>query len=97
MSWFHRKRAGIDRSQVKRTKAPEGMWIKCPGCSATMLGKDIDVNVGVCPKCGHHHRITVRRRLEALLDDATWREFDAGMTSVDFLQFKDAKSLSGTD
>jgi len=92
MSWFHRERAGINRAQVKRTKAPEGMWVKCPGCSATLLAKDIDTNVGVCPKCGHHHRITVRRRLEALLDNATWQEFDAGMTSVDFLQFKDAKS-----
>jgi len=92
MSWFHRERAGINRAQVKRTKAPEGMWVKCPGCSATLLAKDVDTNVGVCPKCGHHHRITVRRRLEALLDNETWQEFDAGMTSVDFLQFKDAKS-----
>lgn len=92
MSWFHRERAGINRAQIKKTKAPEGMWVKCPGCSATLLGKDIDENVGVCPKCGHHHRISVQRRLEALLDGAAWQEFDAGMTSVDFLQFKDAKS-----
>jgi acetyl-CoA carboxylase carboxyl transferase subunit beta len=92
MSWFHREKAGINRTQIKKSKAPEGMWAKCPGCSATQLSKDIDANIGVCPKCGHHHRITVRRRLEALLDGATWQEFDAGMTSVDFLQFKDAKS-----
>jgi len=92
MSWFDRARAGIKRAQVKKSKVPEGMWVKCPGCSATLLGKDLDANVGVCPKCGHHHRITVRRRLQALMDEAAWREIDAGMTSIDFLHFKDTKS-----
>jgi acetyl-CoA carboxylase carboxyl transferase subunit beta len=68
------------------------MWVKCPGCSATLLAKDLDANLNVCPKCGHHHRISVHRRLESLLDEALWQEFDSGMTSVDFLQFKDDKS-----
>jgi acetyl-CoA carboxylase carboxyl transferase subunit beta len=68
------------------------MWVKCPGCSATLLAKDLDANLNVCPKCGHHHRIGVRRRLESLVDGAIWQEFDSGMTSVDFLQFKDDKS-----
>ena len=68
------------------------MWVKCPGCSATLLGKDIDANIGVCPKCGHHHRISVSRRLTTLLDGGSWQEFDADMTSTDFLEFKDSKS-----
>ena len=92
MSWFTKEKAGIDTSAAKKTKAPEGMWIKCAGCSETILGKDVENNMNVCPKCGHHYRIAVRRRLELLLDDGAWQEFDAGMTSVDFLEFKDAKS-----
>jgi len=68
------------------------MWIKCQGCSDTILGQDIKANLNVCPKCGHHYRISTRQRLELLLDDGTWQEFDAGITSVDFLEFKDAKS-----
>jgi len=48
-------------------------------------------NLQVCPKCGHHYRIAPRKRLQALLDDGTWQEYDAGMTSVDFLEFKDTK------
>lgn len=92
MSWFHRERAGINRTQIKKSRVPQGMWVKCPGCSATLLAKDLDANLNVCPTCGHHHRIGVRRRLESLLDAATWQEMDSGMTSVDFLQFKDSKS-----
>ncbi len=91
MSWFNREKAGIDKS-TKKTKALDGMWVKCQGCSATVLNKDIEENMSVCPKCGHHYRISVARRLASLLDNATWQEFDAGMTSVDFLEFKDAKS-----
>ena len=92
MSWFSREKAGIDKAGVKKSKAPDGMWIKCPACSETILGKEIEDNLNVCTKCGHHFRISARRRLECLLDGQVWQEFDAGMISVDFLEFKDAKS-----
>ena len=92
MSWFTKAKAGIEKSDVKKSKVPEGMWVKCPGCSETILSRDIDANQSVCPGCGYHYRISARRRLENLLDDAAWEEFDAGITSVDFLEFKDAKS-----
>ena len=92
MSWFTKEKAGIDKSDSKRIKVPEGMWIKCQGCSESILSKDIDANLNVCPRCGHHYRISARRRLELLLDGGVWQEFDANVTSVDFLEFKDAKS-----
>jgi acetyl-CoA carboxylase carboxyl transferase subunit beta len=92
MSWFTKEKAGIDKSDVKKSKVPEGMWIKCQGCSETILSKEIDTNLNVCPKCGHHYRISARRRLEVLLDGGVWQEFDANVTSIDFLEFKDAKS-----
>ena len=92
MSWFTKEKVGIEKSGGKKVTFPDGMWVKCPGCSETLLSKDLESNLQVCPKCGHHFRISARKRLEALLDDGTWQEFDAGVTSVDFLQFKDAKS-----
>ena len=92
MSWFNKERVGIEKSGGKKVTFPDGMWVKCPGCSETLLSKDIEANLQVCPKCGHHYRISARKRLEALLDGGVWQEFDAGLTSVDFLEFKDAKS-----
>ena len=92
MSWFNKERVGIEKSGGKKVTFPDGMWVKCPGCSETLLSKDLEANLQVCPKCGHHFRISARKRLEALLDGAVWQEFDADVTSVDFLDFKDAKS-----
>ncbi|MDD2582441.1 MAG: acetyl-CoA carboxylase, carboxyltransferase subunit beta [Desulfuromonadaceae bacterium] len=92
MSWFTKERVGIEKSSGKKVTFPDGMWVKCPGCSETLLSKDIETNLQVCPKCGYHYRITARKRLEALLDSGAYQEFDAGVTSVDFLNFKDAKS-----
>jgi acetyl-CoA carboxylase carboxyl transferase subunit beta len=92
MSWFTNERVGIEKSGGKKVTFPDGMWVKCPGCSETLLSKDVEANLQVCPKCGHHYRISARKRLEALLDGGVWQEYDAGLTSVDFLEFKDAKS-----
>jgi acetyl-CoA carboxylase carboxyl transferase subunit beta len=92
MSWFTKERVGIEKSGGNKVTFPDGMWVKCPGCSETLLSKDIEANLQVCPKCGHHYRISARKRLEALLDGGVWQEFDADVTSVDFLEFKDAKS-----
>ncbi|MFH1027427.1 MAG: acetyl-CoA carboxylase, carboxyltransferase subunit beta [Pseudomonadota bacterium] len=92
MSWFTKEKTGVEKSDGKKVKVPEGMWIKCQGCSETVLSKDVEANLQVCPKCGYHYRISARKRLEALLDGGVWQEFDAEITSVDFLEFKDAKS-----
>ncbi|MFZ2948336.1 MAG: acetyl-CoA carboxylase, carboxyltransferase subunit beta [Desulfuromonadaceae bacterium] len=92
MSWFTKEKVGIEKSGGKKVTFPDGMWIKCPGCSETLLSKDVEANLQVCPKCGHHYRISARKRLEALLDGGVWQEYDANVTSVDFLEFKDAKS-----
>ncbi len=92
MSWFTKERVGIEKSGRNKVTFPDGMWVKCPGCSEALLSKDIEANLQVCPKCGHHYRISARKRLEALLDGGVWKEYDADATSVDFLEFKDAKS-----
>ena len=92
MSWFTKEKVGIEKSGGNKVTFPDGMWVKCPGCSETLLNKDVEANLQVCPTCGYHYRISARKRLEALLDGGVWEEFDADVTSVDFLEFKDAKS-----
>jgi acetyl-CoA carboxylase carboxyl transferase subunit beta len=45
----------------------------------------------VCPKCDHHFRLGARRRLELLLDDERYDEFDPDLASSDPLHFSDTK------
>ncbi len=92
MSWFKRDKAPMAVKDEKKGKAPEGLWTKCPSCSEVLVTRDIEVNLNVCPKCSHHYRISAQQRIDLLLDENSFKEYDAGMISVDFLEFKDSKS-----
>jgi acetyl-CoA carboxylase carboxyl transferase subunit beta len=52
---------------------------------------DLEANVNVCPKCGHHHRIGARARLDAFLDAEGRFELGQEVLPVDALKFKDNK------
>lgn len=82
----------IKREQgTRRANLPEGLWSKCPGCEAVLYSTDLEKNAQVCPKCGHHHRIAARQRMDLLLDEAGRIEIGANVLPVDSLKFKDSK------
>lgn len=76
---------------VKRPKrgVPAGLWIRCPGCEATVFRKDVDRRLGVCPECDYHWYISARQRIEQLLDDGTFEEWDEDLEPCDPLNFVD--------
>jgi acetyl-CoA carboxylase carboxyl transferase subunit beta len=92
MSWFSKLVPSKIRTVGgnKRT-VPEGLWIKCDGCSAVLYRSELERNFDVCPKCSHHLRIGARLRLEMFLDNGSAQELDANLEPVDILKFKDSK------
>jgi acetyl-CoA carboxylase carboxyl transferase subunit beta len=70
---------------------PEGLWSKCPECSAVLYRAELERNLEVCPKCTHHIRISARHRLRAFLDEGEHEEIGAGLRPVDALKFRDTK------
>ena len=80
-----------DPGQGKASRVPEGLWVKCPGCSQVIYNKDLATNLNVCPKCAHHFRLNATERLRMLFDGETWEEFDPGLSSTDPLNFTDTK------
>ena len=70
---------------------PEGVWEKCGGCGSVLYRPELEQNLMVCPKCGHHGYIEARTRLHALLDDGTAKEWWASMEPTDPLKFRDSK------
>jgi acetyl-CoA carboxylase carboxyl transferase subunit beta len=70
---------------------PEGLWIKCDNCEAVLYHDDLEKNLYVCPKCGHHKRITARERLHYLLDPDGRFEIGYEVLPVDSLKFKDSR------
>ncbi|GLR13333.1 acetyl-CoA carboxylase, carboxyltransferase subunit beta [Chitinimonas viridis] len=70
---------------------PEGLWSKCSACEAVLYRTDLENNLEVCPKCGHHNAVTARRRLDLMLDVEGRVEIGAEVRPTDFLKFKDSK------
>ncbi|MDL2338340.1 MAG: acetyl-CoA carboxylase, carboxyltransferase subunit beta [Pseudomonadota bacterium] len=93
MSWLEKllptKIQQTDPSE--RRSVPEGLWVKCPSCETVLYKTDLEQNINVCPKCGHHHRLSARARLDAFLDPEGRFEIGQEVVPVDALKFKDSK------
>lgn len=92
MAWFKKENKPTEAppSDERRVKT-EGLWIKCEGCRSIIWKKDLEANWEVCPKCERHFRLSAKRRLDMLFDDAKWTERDAELASKDPLSFVDVK------
>lgn len=91
-SWLDKIRPSSIRSDAKtRGNIPEGVWKKCPKCSAALYRPELEKNQDVCPKCQHHMRISARRRIDVFLDSEGRVELNAGLEPQDRLKFKDTK------
>jgi acetyl-CoA carboxylase carboxyl transferase subunit beta len=95
MSWLQKLLPPkIKRAEGVKKSIPEGLWCKCPACEAVLYATDLAQNLGVCPKCGHHHRLKARERLDMLLDPEGRFEIGAEVLPLDVLKFKDSKRYS---
>ncbi len=91
MSWWKRDKPSVTTSPAdNRTVLTEGLWVKCEGCRQVIFRQELEKNLHLCPKCGHHFRIDARARLE-LLFDGDYEEFDETLTSTDPIGFVDSK------
>jgi acetyl-CoA carboxylase carboxyl transferase subunit beta len=92
MSWLQKLLPPkIKRAEGVRKSIPEGLWRKCPSCEAVLYATDLEKNLNVCPKCGHHHRLKARERLDMLLDPEGRDEIGSEVIPLDALKFKDSK------
>lgn len=92
MSWFAKLLpAKIRTSSTQKKEIPEGVWSKCPECSAVLYLPELNRNLQVCPKCGYHFRLSARERIAAFLDEDTQDEIAMDIQPVDKLKFKDTK------
>src|SRR5213078_2699444 len=81
------KKPKLGSTKSKKRDIPEGLWTKCPKCSTMIFDKELDDNLKVCAKCGHHFPIGARERINALVETCSFEEMDAQMMSVDVLKF----------
>lgn len=82
----------LPQFRSRREAGPEKLWTRCPSCSEQLFNKQLEKTQNVCPSCGHHFRLPALARLGMLLDEGSFEERDAGLSSVDPLGFTDQKA-----
>jgi acetyl-CoA carboxylase carboxyl transferase subunit beta len=91
MNWFEKLIPSKVGSNNKKGAVPEGVWLKCDSCNSVLYCDELKRNLQVCPKCGYHHRVNARQRLDIFLDPEQRDEIGAEIHPVDTLKFKDTK------
>ena len=78
----------------RKREMPEGLWQKCPECGEVIHNLELSQNLKVCPKCDHHFTFSARERINNLIDEGTFEEFDQNLLSMDVLKFTGVASYS---
>ncbi|HWL09853.1 MAG TPA: acetyl-CoA carboxylase, carboxyltransferase subunit beta [Planctomicrobium sp.] len=81
-------------SMRKKRGVPEGLWLRCDACSATIFRKHLDKNHRMCPECGHHFYVSAKDRIRQLLDEGSFEEWYTDLSPKDPLGFADKKPYS---
>lgn len=78
----------------KKRGVPEGLWVKCPGCAASVYKKEVASRQNVCPKCDHHFYVSAAERIVQVLDDGTFQSMNEHLRPTDPLEFADRRSYA---
>ncbi len=76
----------------KKRGVPEGLWIRCDRCQATIFRKHLEQQLGLCPDCKYHFYVPAKQRIAQLLDADSFEEWFADLAPVDPLGFTDKRA-----
>jgi acetyl-CoA carboxylase carboxyl transferase subunit beta len=94
------ERRGVPRTWAdlrpadKRAAIPEGLWLRCPGCSQIIYRRQMETNLHCCPECDHHFRIGARERVRQMADKDAFVPMFTDLRPGDPLRFRDLKTYA---
>jgi acetyl-CoA carboxylase carboxyl transferase subunit beta len=93
MSWFKRKKKGIQTPTEDKKDVPKGLWYKSP-TGKIIDSAQLEKNFYVSPEDGYHVRIDSEEYFEIIFDDGEYKELYKNLASKDPLKFEDSKKYS---
>jgi len=69
-----------------------GVFRRCEGCAETITADDLAANFEVCPRCGHHHRLSAEGFRALICDEGELSAWDEHLQPDDPLRFTDGRS-----
>ncbi len=82
------------KTPAKKRGVPEGLWVKCPGCLASVYKKEVEQRLNVCPKCDHHFYVSAPERIAQVLDEGTFESMNEHLRPSDPLEFADRRKYA---
>ena len=89
MSWIDKIKSKTTLRKIDSSNAE--LWAECPDCKSNIFIADLEKNLRVCTQCNYHFRINAKQRINHLLEEGTFEEFDIDLISTDPIKFKDSK------
>ena len=70
-----------------KPEVPEGLLRKCNKCGSAIFAEDVKKDYYICPKCGGYFRVHAYRRIEMIVDEGTFEEWNKEMPFSNPLDF----------
>ncbi|MBU1087530.1 MAG: acetyl-CoA carboxylase, carboxyltransferase subunit beta [Candidatus Omnitrophica bacterium] len=78
--------------KIKKKDMPGGLCTKCGDCGQIIFTKQLKENMSICPKCDYHFVLSAKQRMDLLIDEGTFTEYDNKLSSIDIIGFKGPKT-----
>lgn len=75
-------------ARTSRPEVPEGLLRKCNKCGAAIIAEDVKQGYYICPKCGGYFRIHAYRRVQMVIDEGTFEEWDQDLIGGNPVNYK---------
>ena len=75
-------------ARASKPEVPEGLLRKCNKCGAAIIAEDVKQGNYICPKCGGYFRIHAYRRIQMVIDEGTFEEWDHDLTGGNPVNYK---------
>jgi len=90
VAWFRKEKKPLKAED--RRDLPGDVFEKCAGCGEILYKEKLAENAQVCPHCEFHFRIAAPAYVALFMDEGSFSEIDAELTSGDPLGFRDLKT-----
>ena len=75
-------------SRLVKPEVPEGLMRKCNQCGKAIIAEEAENGYYICPKCGGYFHVPAWNRLEMILDEGSFEEWDSEMPLQNPMEYR---------
>ena len=75
-------------NRLVKPEVPEGLMRKCNQCGKAIIAEEAENGYYICPKCGGYFHVPAWNRLEMILDEGSFEEWDSEMPLQNPMEYR---------